>query len=298
MEIIQKQVLSSDGVHQLKGKIYLPESEPKGYFHVVHGMREYLGRYDGFLREIAAAGYIAFGYDHLGHGETALPGEHGFIAHTDGWRRLVEDVGVFYKAVKADYGDLPYCLMGHSMGSFIVRLAAVDLPVDRLIVMGTGGPNPAASAGILLARFVKLCRGERHVSNLIDGMAFGSYNKRWPADGLAGWLTKDAAVRERYMTDPFCQFRFSVSAMQDLVTLNKESNLPAWFEKAPACPILLISGAEDPVGNYGEGVRVVEQKLLAAGKQVKLVLYPNARHEILNDDTREQVIQTLLDFAR
>ena len=140
VKVIDKEVLSSDKVHYLKGRIYIPEGSPKGLLHVVHGMTEYIGRYDGFMREMAEFGYITFGYDHLGHGMTAVDeSELGFIAHKGGWNLLVDDVFLFGNEIrKAMSGEkLPFILMGHSMGSFIVRLTAARYQHhDKLIVMG------------------------------------------------------------------------------------------------------------------------------------------------------------------
>ena len=117
-------VPSSDGLHMLKGVTYIPQGEIKGIFHLVHGMREYIGRYEHFLPFFAENGFVCVGYDHLGHGNTANEGELGFIAQKGGYKYLVEDVYRFAEHIKSEFPDLPYILMGHSMGSVIVRLAA------------------------------------------------------------------------------------------------------------------------------------------------------------------------------
>ena len=157
VKVIEKSVLSSDRIHELKGVIYLPQGTPKAFLHVVHGMTEHIGRYDGFMREMAAEGYIVFGYDNLGHGKTARnKQELGYIAKKDGWKRLANDVAVFSAAVKSEYGKtLPYYLMGHSMGSFIVRTAAKDYCMpDKLIIMGTGGKQAASGVGLAVIKTI------------------------------------------------------------------------------------------------------------------------------------------------
>ena len=297
-------VASSDGIHRLFGVVYLPRGEARGLFHVVHGMTEHMARYDRFLADMAEAGFIAFGYDHIGHGRTAKDdSELGYIAKKRGWELLARDVAVYEDAVRREFGarDLPLYLMGHSMGSFVVRLAATRFAKpEKLIVMGTAGANPAAGAGLALIGLTKCLRGDRHISRLIDSIAFGSYNKRFGGDDPQDpkrWLTTDEAVRRAYYADPYCMFQFTVSAMGDLIRLIKYTNSAAWYRAIPnTLPILLVSGEDDPVGNYGKGVREVEGKLKKCGKDVCCKLYAGARHEILNDFTYEAVKSDILAF--
>ena len=302
MNVLNYSVPSVDGVHDLAGKVYLPAGKPIGILHILHGMTEYMDRYHTFMAELAEAGYIACGYDHLGHGYTAADSsELGYIADKGGYDLLLRDVKGFSDALRDEYGrDLPYVLMGHSMGSFIARLAAEKyVTPDALIIMGTGGPNPIAGVGLFLIRVVKACKGSRHISSFLDRVAFGSYNKKF-GDGDTdpyAWLTKDAAVRERYAQDPFCTFKFTVSAMDDLVTLTKLANRRAWFKSLRKdLPILLASGREDPVGDFGTGVETVCTKLQGAGHPVTCRLYDGYRHEILNDSSHDRVVADILDF--
>ncbi len=297
---------SSDGIHTLAGVVFRPMGEIKGYFHIVHGMTEYIARYERIFAALAEEGYLSFGYDNLGHGHTARDdSELGYIAKKDGWLLLGQDVKVFSDAVFATYGKTdaqPYYLMGHSMGSFIVRLAAERyVKPDKLIVMGTGGSNPAAGAGLALIALIKLFCGERHISKLLDAVAFGSYNKKFVdeiAEAPNPWLTTDVAVRRAYMDDKYCTFKFTVSAMGDLIRLMKYVNSKAWYQKLPKdLPILLLSGVDDPVGNYSKGIGEVHGKLEKSGHKVSCILYPGARHEILNDFTYEQVKSDILAFV-
>ncbi len=297
-------VPSSDGVHNLAGVVYEPEIEALGYFHIVHGMTEHIGRYDRFMRDMAQQGYICFGYDHLGHGYTANDdSELGYIAEKDGWDLLCRDVRVFSDAVMSEYGkDKPYILLGHSMGSFVVRVAAEKyVKPDKLIIMGTAGPNPAAGAGLALISIIKLFRGDKHFSRLIDNIAFGSYNNRFGGgseNDPKPWLTTDESVREKYYADKFCTFNFSVSAMGDLITLIKTCNRADWYKGiSKTMPVLLVAGEDDPVGDYGKGVQTVANRLTEQGVDTKCILYPNARHEILNDFTYDEVRSDILTFV-
>lgn len=303
MSVTKKQFTcpSSDGTHILSGVVYEPHSTPCGYLHVVHGMTEHIDRYHRFMNDMAEAGYICFGYDALGHGNTARnDGELGFIAKKKGWQLLAKDVKVFSDSVRKEYGSLPYYLLGHSMGSFVVRTATSSVTPDKLIIMGTAGKNPAADAGLFLIALIKLLFGEKHFSPLIDKIAFGGYNKRFgggtPTDRKP-WLTCDASVRERYYADKFCTFNFTVSAMGDLIKLIKEANSTAFYKTFPKnTEVLLVSGKDDPVGNYGKGVLEVSEKLCAEGISQTCILYDGARHEILNDFTYEDVKNDILKF--
>ncbi len=299
-KIIDKKVPSSDGTHQLIGKVYIPEGEIKGYFHVVHGMTEHIARYDAFLRTFAEEGYLTFAYDNLGHGYTAINDkELGFIASKNGDEYLARDVKVFADAMMAEYGEHPYYLMGHSMGSFIVRMAAQKyITPDKLIVMGTSGPNPVAGAGRLLCKMLRRLKGERDISPLVEFLAFGAYNNKFKDENDENaWLTKDRSIRDKYVSDKFCNYKFTIAAMHDLISLNLDCNRASWFKDvAHKMPILLVSGEDDPVGDYGKGIRAVERKLREHGADVTMKLYHNNRHEILNDTARGETIVDILEF--
>lgn len=293
-------VPSTDGIHTLKGIAYIPEGEIKGVFHLVHGMCEYIGRYEHFLPFFAENGFVCVGYDHLGHGNTANEGELGFIAENGGHKLLVDDVNRFAESVKAEYSNIPYILMGHSMGSFIVRLAAAKYRglADKLIICGTAGSNPAAAAGIVLAKLIKTVKGARAYSPFIENMAFGSYNKYFKEDSPHAWLTKDENIMKKYADDKFCHYHFTVSALADLITLTHNCNLNTWYIDMPKnLPVLLIAGSEDPIGNYGRGVREVYDKLIKNGqKDVDLRIYEKCRHEIHNDTCAEESRNDILEF--
>ncbi|MBQ6262918.1 MAG: alpha/beta fold hydrolase [Clostridia bacterium] len=305
MEIRKEEfhVKSSDKKHELSGLAYVPECEPRGIFQVVHGMIEHIGRYDRFMTLLANEGYIACAHDHLGHGKSVNDeNEYGFIADKDGYQRLIDDVEIFGSAVREKYGrTLPFFLMGHSMGSFIVRLAAEQYDsYDKLIIMGTGGPNPAAGPGLLMIKLLKIFKGGKGYSSFIDNVAFGTYNNRFKEENdFKSWLSSIPEEREKNKTDPICNFRFSLSGMDDLLMVNRLSNRKAWAGSLnKSKPVLLISGSEDPVGDYGKGVGKVNEMLKDAGVPVTYKLYEGARHEILNDISMDEVNKDILEFIK
>lgn len=294
-------VLSSDKTHDLNSVAYIPKGEIKGIFHLVHGMTEYIDRYDELFGEIAKNGFICCGYDNLGHGKTANDdSELGFIAEKDGYNLLISDVKTFADFIKNEYKCDNYILMGHSMGSFIARLAAVKYKDDfsRLIICGTAGPNPLAEIGLFLSTFLSLFKGKRGYSHFLENLVFGSYNKRFSGVTKYEWLTNDRRIIDKYMKDKYCNFRFTLSAIYDLIKLNSLCNKSVWFKNVPKLlPTLIIAGEDDPVGNYGKGVKTVYKKLINAGKQnVSLKLYKGCRHEIHNDNCRKEMAEDILKF--
>jgi len=299
-EINTLEIPSTDNIHTLKGKIFIPKGEIKGLFHVVHGMTEYIDRYDHLFSFLAENGYVAFGYDHLGHGKTARDdSELGYIAHKDGWKYLVNDCIAFGSAVKKMYPSFPLYLLGHSMGSFITRLAVELSPeiYEKYIICGTSGPNPLSKIGLVFAKFKKCINGEKYISKTIYNMAFGSYNKNFENESQYDWLTKDRSIIQKYSNDKFCTFKFTLSAMIDLMYLLSNCNQKKWFENIDKnLPIFIISGEDDPVGNYGKGVTAVFENLKQNGANVTLKLYKNCRHEIHNDSCKDEMFADILNF--
>ena len=299
-EIKEMTVKSTDNIHTLVGKIYIPSGEIKGLFHIVHGMTEHIERYDDLMSYLAENGYVAFGYDHLGHGKTARDdSELGFFASNSGWKILVRDVAAVSKVVKDMYPEYPLTLYGHSMGSFIARITAEYFPelYNKLIICGSGAKNPMAPAGLFLTSVIGSIMGKKHISKLVLQMAFGGYRKAFKNDGPHGWLTKDLKLIEKYQNDKFCTFSFTVSAMHDLIKLNSVCNSKQWFENInKQMPIFIISGDKDPVGDFGKGITKVYEKLKLSGANVSCKLYENCRHEIHNDTCREEVKADILAF--
>jgi alpha-beta hydrolase superfamily lysophospholipase len=300
--IIEKEVTSSDGIHTLYGKVYAPAGEARAIFQVAHGMTEHIERYHEFMAFLAENGFVAFAHDHMGHGKTGLAaGELGFIAEDNGHETLIEDVRAFAEAVKADFPGKKHILMGHSMGSFIVRhyAARYGNELSGLVLMGTGGPNPAASAGITVTKIIKKNHGAHYVSKLIYKLAFGAYNARTKKETEYDWLSFNKENIEKYLADELCGFPFTVSAMQDLIKLTAFCNTEKWAKSMPkSLPIYLVAGSEDPVGEYGEGVKKVCRMLRLAGvRDTKIKLYRGARHEILNEACFPVVCNDILKFA-
>lgn len=294
--------LSSDGVHNVHVDIWRPEGDPWLLLQLSHGMCEYAGRYDGFARWMAGHGILVCANDHLGHGHTAEPtGDFGFFAEKNGRELVLADLKKVNDSLRAAHPTLPLVLLGHSMGSFFARWFAEchSGALEGLVLSGTGGPSATISAGKRLAGLLRFVCGPRSTPALLGNLSFGRYNKRIddPSSPNA-WLTRDGAVVAAYDADPFCTFPFTASAYCDLLWTHRHVNRPAWANSLPKdLPILLFSGEEDPVGDYGKGVKKAADLLLAAGmNDVTCRLYPGGRHEMLNEINREEVYADLLGW--
>lgn len=292
---------SSNSPLKIKYYIYEPKGEIKGIVQLSHGMSEYVERYEEFAKFITKQGFIFCGNDHLGHGNTgAIDGTFGTFAKKDGYKYLVEDVHIFTKIMKKKYGKLPFFLFGHSMGSFIARnyLSKYSDELTGCIICGTSGKNPINSLGVVLTKAVSMAKGHTYQYPLLDKMAFGSYNERFTVKTGYEWLSRDEAICQKYIEDPFCNFSFSTSGFRDLMTLLGNCNKKSWYSSfSLTLPLLLISGDEDPVGSYGEGVAQVFLDLKRAQhNDVQLKLYKDARHELLNETNKEEVSHDILNW--
>lgn len=285
----------SAGGGNLHAVTVAPSGTPKATVQFVHGMAEYIERYLPTMEALAAEGYLCCGHDHFGHGKSVTnPANLGHLHFKNGANHMIEDVKTVANYLAETYEGIPHILFGHSMGSFVVRCAAARYPdaFDGLIVCGTGGPNPALGAGKALAATLRRVKGERGYSPFLYKMMFGAYNARCKEETDFAWLSVDPTNVDTYEADPLCGFAFTIGGIHSLLNVHGEANGKACFENTPKeLPVLLIAGLDDPVGEYGDGVKTVFGEYRRAGvKKVALKLYENTRHEILNDVYKARVI--------
>ena len=283
-------------------RCWLPENgQVKAVFQMAHGMAEHCDRYNWFAEKLCDAGYAVFMNNHLGHKLSVKNDDMlGFFGKKDGWKNLVGDMRKTTEIAKKEFPDVPFIVFGHSMGSFICRAYTAQYnDYDAAIYCGTGGPNPAAAMGIAVASLIGKIKGVMHRSKLVDKMAFGTYNKRCPGRTPFDWLTKDEEIVDKYIKDKYCGFLFTTAGYCDLFGALNFVSSTDWAKKVPAkLPILLVAGAEDPVGTYGEGVKKVYEMLKSTGhEKVEIKLYQNDRHEILNELDRDSVAADIIAFA-
>ena len=298
--MIPETFLSTDGKSNIHVKTWLVDN-PKAILQITHGMSEYIERYDAFAKFLNANGIAVVGHDHVGHGHSADPKDYGYFGEKDGWLTFAADVQKMFEITKAEYPDIPYFLMGHSMGSFVARtwFGKHCKDVDGVIFMGTAGTNPALGAGKALVSLMRKFKGGRHISKTVTALAFGSYNKHISgAKTYNDWLTRDDAVVAEYVKDPACGFTFTLAGYSDLFNLLAYINSDQWYKDIPKdIPVLVIAGGDDPVGEYGKGPSEVAGKMEDSGcEDVSLLLYEGMRHEILNEFGKEAVMEDIKRF--
>ena len=274
---------------------WTPEGEPKAVLQIVHGIAEFVERYDTFANYLTSLGYVVVAEDHMGHGQSINgDGIQGYFH--GGWFNAVADTYQLLQDTKAEYPDLPYLLFGHSMGSFMARSILCKYPdsgISGAIICGTGW-QPTFALPALLKVVGAICKktGETKPNETLQGMVFGSYNKkvehpRTPYD----WLTRDAKIVDAYIAHPLCGFTASCGLLRDMMEgihyIQQEKHLQLMRKDLP---VFFIAGGDDPVGPYGKGVYQAANAFRKAGMHdVSVKIYPLCRHEILNEINKEEV---------
>ncbi len=275
--------------------VWLPEGEPRAVIQIFHGMAEHIDRYDRTARELTQRGYAVAGANHKGHGPETPDDQLGYFYAEDGWRKIVEDGHAVSERLRQELPGRPLILLGHSMGSFMARDYITRYPgePDALILSGTGWYAASlCQAGRLLAR---LCKPDAPAPR-VDQLAFAANNKSFqPARTPYDWLTRDNAEVDKYIADPRCGFIFTGRGYYDMFTgllgLRDVSKLKHVNTDLPVC---FISGDSDPVGQMSKGVLMVAREFRDAGlTDVTVKLYNHARHELLNEMNRDEVMADL-----
>ena len=280
---------------------FLPDAPATAVVQIAHGLAEHAGRYRRLAEALIASGYAVYANDLRGHGRTApLPEDLGFFAAQDGWAKCLDDLWRLNRRIAADHPGVPILLFGHSMGSYFAQhfISEHGEALAGAVLSGSSGkPPPIAALGRLVARLERLRLGPRGRSALIHALGFGAFNKQFaPARTEFDWLSRDAAEVDAYIADPYCGFEATVQLWIDMLDALQEISRRARQARIPKLlPIYVISGTRDPVGGNGKGVQQLLAAYRAAGlERVTSHLYPDARHELLNEVNRDEVTRDLL----
>jgi alpha-beta hydrolase superfamily lysophospholipase len=277
---------------------------PKAILQILHGMAEYGSRYARLAQALAAAGYSVYAHDHRGHGQSIPEGAPpGHLADSDSWNRIVEDAHGVNREIAKRHRDLPMIILGHSMGSFVLQQLLFEHPNDMVAAAlsgSNGKPPPIAMVGKLLARIERVRVGKGNPSPVLQKLTFGEYNKPFqPARTEFDWLSRDPDEADKYVADPLMGFAVSTQAWLDLLNALDRISKPSNVAKVPKDkPLYLFAGDQDPVGDKGKGMKnLYDAYKRAAIFDVRLKLYPNARHETLNETNRQEVTEDLIAWC-
>ena len=280
-----------------------PNRENVGVVQIAHGVAEYGARYAPFARFLCGHGFVVVANDHLGHGQSLIPGgPMVYLGEKDGWWNVVDDMECLRSRVAKVFPDRPYFLFGHSMGSFLSRTHLIRYPgrLDGCILCGTGHQSPALIAGGKLIADREIRRlGKKAFSARADDLAFGAYNKAFaPTRTRFDWVSASEENVDAYIADPLCGGDTTLGLFRDMLDglsyITRQSNM----DKMDAdLPVFFIAGDQDPVGDMGKGVRKAHDCFKKAGiRDLSIKLYHGLRHEILNEASRQYVYRDVLDW--
>ena len=292
----------SKGAGKIHACRWTPEGEPKAVLQIVHGIAEFVERYDDFANYLTERGYVVVAEDHMGHGQSINgDGIQGYFH--GGWFTAVEDTMQLMTDTRKEYPNLPYILFGHSMGSFMARTILCKYPdrgINAAVICGTGW-QPAFAMPAVIKLVDSVCKktGETKPNEKLQNLIFGSYNSkvehpRTPYD----WLSRDAKIVDAYIAHPLCGFTASAGLLRDMMKgiyfIEQSVNLNAMRKDLP---VFFIAGGDDPVGSYGKGVRQAANAFQKAGMtDVSVRIYPLCRHEILNEINKEEIYEDVIQW--
>jgi len=284
---------------------WMPDNnlQPKAILQIAHGMAEHATRYNEFAEELIKHNFIVYANDHRGHGQTAKSvNEQGFFATKNGWNLVVEDMFLLTNLIKKENPNIPVFLLGHSMGSLLTRTYIIKYQnnVNGIILSGTSGEKGMLiKSAKFLSKILTITQGKQTPTNLMNNMSFGKFNDKFkPNRTPFDWLSTNNENVDNYIADPFCGAIFSTQFFNDLSSgvdfINKKENILKIEKKLP---ILMISGEDDPVGNFTKGVKMVYNTYNELGiNNIEVRFYKNFRHEILNETNRKQVFADIIEW--
>lgn len=297
--------LSADGETQIHAVKWEPEQgKIAGILQISHGMIEYVERYETFAEYLTGKGFVVVGNDHLGHGASVRSQDDwGYFAPQKGSDIVVEDLHQLRLKTQKEYPGVPYFMLGHSMGSFLLRkyLSIHGEGLSGAIVMGTGTQTDmTVKIGKAACKTIALFRGWKYRGGFVEKQVFSANNKRFAQEGDSAWLTKDRDIVSAYRKEPRCTFQFTLNGFYNLFDTIYYINRPEHFAAIPKdLPLIFLSGEDDPVGNYGAGAKKAYETYVQAGiADIGLKLYPADRHEILNELDKEVVYEDIYGWLQ
>lgn len=306
--MVQKdfQYLSADGKTQIHGVRFIPDNGKwNKVLQITHGMQEYILRYSEFADYMTKRGYLVVGHDHLGHGDSVRSEkDFGFFAEDHPSDTLIADMHRLRTMVQKENPGMPYFMLGHSMGSYMLRkyIALHGENLSGAVIVGTGSmPDGFMKLGMAVCRGLAHLFGWHYRSALVYKLSHLGPYRQYDSTGKIlerNWLTRDLVIAKKYYNDTKCRFRFTVNGYYGLMEAVYFDNQPENIDAIPRdLPVFLVSGDQDPVGDMGAGVKQVYHQYKKAGMtDLTWKLYEDDRHEILNELDREHVYRNIASW--
>lgn len=277
------------------------EQKPKASILILHGMAEHQERYYDFIKYLISLDFDVYIYNQRGHGKDTKIRNLGFISATNGYQLLIDDAVTVTEYIEKNNRSNKLFLFGHSMGSIIAR--NVMQKYDKytgVILSGTTMPSKLYTFyGSLLSSLIRRFKGPKHITPYLNNLIYGDkkytkLSKRTAYD----WLTRNNTIVGAYINDPYCGYVCSVSFYHDLAKLNiNASKKKLVCQTKRELPLYIISGEMDPVGNYGKEIKKYISFLKKCGfSNVTFKLYPEFRHEILNEINNQEVYSDIVHW--
>ena len=295
---------SADGISRIFAQRWLPAGPPRAIVQIIHGASEHSARYSEFAGFLTQAGLGVAAHDHIGHGKSVAEGQRFcFFAEEGGWDMALTDINQLHVLTQKHWPYLPYFMLGHSMGSFLLRSYLFSKKAAALsgaIICGSGNFSLLRKKiAELLIKAEKKRLGAQGISPLLASVIQGGYNRQFrPNRTAADWLSSDNLMVDEYLADPFCRKLPTVGLNDDInrsmASVRKLSNI---LRMDKTVPLLLISGDNDPLGANGRAVRKLYAQLKKAGcVDVNLRLYPGCRHALLHERNRQEVFADITEW--
>lgn len=299
-----KEVLKGKDGYEFSVSFWLPDGKIKGIVQILHGMVEYIDRYDDFARYLCNLGFAVAGDDHRGHGFTAGEENLGKVPDGHTYFDTVDDAIILTDYLQSKYPDVPTIVFGHSYGSFLAQgyIQQNSDKINGCVLCGSARmDNSDVKMGRKVANMQFKLYGKDKPANLIRKLSFGGYDKPFKHEKRKNaWLNRDVDACEKYNNDKFCNYTMSIGFYKyffdGLIKIYEQERLDKINKDLP---LFIISGDKDPVGNMGKLVRELYDLYIDNGiKNVKIKLYNNARHEILNELNKAEVYQDVSDWIK
>lgn len=293
----EKFTFTGCGGMKLSAAIWTPDGQPKAVLQIAHGMTEHIGRYDKLAEALTAQGVVVAGFDLRGHGRNA--GDTHIASFGEGgWKKSLEDMHLFFAELDKRYPGIPHFMLGFSLGSFLLReyLGKYDDCVSGAIILGTGHqPGLALSIMCAIVKSQIKKSGFDGTTPLVQKLSFETYNQKFKPNRTASdWICADKAQLDLYIKDELCREHISSGLFWELLSAMKRTGAEdAYRNWRKDMPVLLISGQDDPVGDSGKGVQRVEAAMRKAGlTNVRMKLFPGARHDLLHEEASSNAEET------